>query len=867
MRRLIFIFRLFAWFSLRHNWRHRKRAVAVLVGISLGAAVFTSVRLAVHASLDSFNRSMDAISGKAEWSVVKPGDRLPETLVAQLLQMPVVKTASPILTSYVESPVRPDESFLLIGLDPILDRPLRSWAWTQTGSGTGGGPPDWMDLLRIPYSLIPSAKLADSWGLSPGDPVPIEHLNGRHAFQLLGTLQGSGVALVDGGYVALTDIATMQEFCGLSGWVDRIDLMLVASSGPEALAQLRRALPHGVRLMAPNDTKETGNVMIQAYQLNLSVLSFVSLFVGMFLVYSLIALNAASRRRELAILRSIGASAGTLFFLFIAEGAVFGMCGWLAGIPLGAVMVRQLLRGVSQTITLLFARVRPDTVNLGSTEILVSVLVTVGVSILAAYQPAREAMSVAPREAMEELPAGSQQPVLTGKLAIGALSLIGLVGPLCQLPSVFGVPLFGYLAIFSLFCGFALLAPTCLRLIGRVLAPRLKRFGGQPAFLAGRYVRDAGAKTAISVGALITAVALFVALVVMVNSFRSTVAAWVEQTVSGDLFVRAQKAGANQYRDPLPDPVVEAVQGLAAQAELLPYRRFHLNYKKLPYQFEAIDFDVFFRHGRFLLLQAETPGMTAQLSSGQGVLVSEVFSNQTGLKIGDRFRTLVQGVSLDLPIVGLFRDYRTRGGVVYFSLPRFQQLTGDRSWGGVRFFLRERTGDLHRRVDRLRNAVRNCCDKRYLLEVTTGFSLRGEILRIFDQTFAITTVLLFIALVIAALGISTTLMVLVLERRTQLNTLLAIGAGKAQVRWMIFWEALLIVLVGTLIGLLCGFLLSVILIYVINRQSFGWTFLFMVDWKVLLISFPIILSSALVAVLPASRAAFKVPAALLLREE
>ena len=132
---------------------------------------------------------------------------------------------------------------------------------------------------------------------------------------------------------------------------------------------------------------------------------------------------------------------------------------------------------------------------------------------------------------------------------------------------------------------------------------------------------------------------------------------------------------------------------------------------------------------------------------------------------------------------------------------------------------------------------------------------------------ALITVLLLIALIIAALGISATLMVLVLERRTQLNTLLAIGAAKSQVRRMLLWEALLIVIAGSLLGLLCGLVLAVILIEVINRQSFGWTFLFLVDWPALLAAFPIIVGAALTAVLPAVRSAFTVPPAMLLREE
>ena len=111
---------------------------------------------------------------------------------------------------------------------------------------------------------------------------------------------------MEGGHVALADLSTMQEFTGLQGWVDRIDLRLKTEATSRDVEEIRASLPPGLVLHAPTETRDTGRSMINAYQLNLSVLSFVSLFVGMFLVYSLVSLNAASRRRELAILLSLG---------------------------------------------------------------------------------------------------------------------------------------------------------------------------------------------------------------------------------------------------------------------------------------------------------------------------------------------------------------------------------------------------------------------------------------------------------------------------------------------------------------------------------------------------------------------------------
>jgi putative ABC transport system permease protein len=254
------------------------------------------------------------------------------------------------------------------------------------------------------------------------------------------------------------------------------------------------------------------------------------------------------------------------------------------------------------------------------------------------------------------------------------------------------------------------------------------------------------------------------------------------------------------------------------------------------------------------------------LLSGRGILVSEVFANRTGLTVGDRFHAQIAGTLFDLPIVGIFRDYRTQGGAALYSIEAFERMTGDRAWSGVRIFFRDRDADIDAAAARLRDDILRRFAERYGIGAILGRDLRGEIMRIFDETFAITTVLLLIALIVAALGITTTLTVLVLERKRQLNTLLAIGAGIRQIRRMIVWEAILMVGIGEIIGLACGFILSYILVFVINRQSFGWTFVYNVDWMALLPALPLILVTALLASLPAIRMVFRFSPALALRE-
>ncbi len=861
MRHLVFFFHLFNWFSLRHIKNHRLQAALVLLGIALGAAVFTSVRLSVNASLQSFTRSMNQIAGRADKVLVQPGGFLPEKLVSAIITHPSVGSASAMISAYVKHSGQDTEPFLLIGIDPIIDRPLRSW---QVAQSRDRDVTMWLDLLKEPFTLVLGRPLARAYGHTAGDKITLEHSRQTVNFRIVGVLAPRGLALAEGGRMAVTDIASFQEFTGLYDKIDRIDLMLKPETSQKDLQNLAGVLPEGAIISSPSARRESGQAMIRSYQLNLSILSFASLFVGMFLVYSLVALNAASRRHELAILRSTGASARLLFAIFLTEGAVFGLIGWLLAIPIGSIFIKYLLQGVSQTISTLFVRVQVEQLTLSAWEISLSFIVTVFISILAAFQPAREAMRVTPKEALAFARHGQRVDTSALKMAASGMVFIVLVWPLSQLPGYDGLPLPGYIATLLLFTGFAMLSPWMLEKIAKAFSPISRRLGGIPAYLAGRYIRDSGNRTAISVGALITAVALFVSLVIMIHSFRQTVTLWANQTVSGDLFVTTKMGEINQFRYPISPEVVQVLKTLDAPVDMVPNRRYFLNYGKFPYEFEVSDIDVFLRYGSFVWLEGPAEMITDRLVSGEGVIVSEVFANRTGLTVGDLFQAQVETSLVVLPILGVVRDYRTQGGVVFYPLPHFKTRFHDPQWGGVRFFLRDQNQDLDAAVSALRREIIDKCGDK--LSMISGQKLRQSILKVFDETFAITTVLLFIALVIAALGITTTLAVLVLERTRQLNTLYAVGASYRQIRTMIFWESILMVIAGETAGVVCGLILSYLLVFVINRQSFGWTFLYGVDLKALALSLPLIVLTALLAALPAIRLVFREPPATLLRE-
>lgn len=859
-------------FGLRHLRKSLWRTLAVVLGVGLGAAVFTSVRLAVDASLDAFTRGMDLLTGQAELSVTMPGSRLDDALVARLVRAPGVAAASPVLTAWVLAEHGPHGSgstvFRLLGLDPLLDAELRDLGEAAPDGAADGGRSErakerrvWSRLMTEPGAVALGPRLAERLGVGKGDVIEL-NVAGRDArVKVAAVLSDEGLALADGGQMALADMATAQELTGLPGQVDRIDLRLAPGATE---ADIRPLLPPGALLGPASAGRESGEAMIGAYRLNLTVLGFMSLFVGMFLVYSLVAVAAASRRRELAILRSLGASRGALLALFLAEGALLGLLGWLASLPMSFVLVPRLLTAVNATISTLFVRVNVESLSVSPSETLMSLLVTVGVSVAAALQPAREAQAVPPREALAMVGIHGRATRVRRPALMG-LALILLAWPVSLLPSPGAFPLPGYAAIFLLFAGFSLLCPWLVRAVSSVALPFLARLGGAPGLLAGRAVREADARTALSVGALVTAAALFLALSIMVQSFRSTFGLWLTQTVSGDLFVRPALSDENGYLTPMSPEALRWIEEHGNGAVSLPYQRVNLTLRGEPYQLEIMDVGLFAKRGlgSFLFLRGD-PGKALELAgAGRGVLVSEVLANRMGLGLGDRFRDTVAGVRLDEEIVGVVRCYRTRGGVAYLDPRRWEALGGGFTPNGVRMYFPG--ADPEAGAEAFRQALLSSPAGQGL-EASVGAELRREIERIFDQTFAVTSVLLLVALAVAALGIAGALTVMVLERSREVRTMVALGGSRGQVRAMILWEACLLVAAGLVAGSACGFILSAILIYVVNRVSFGWTFLYSVDWPALALGLPLIFAACLAASLPALRAALSGPPAAVLRE-
>lgn len=864
---------LFSAFALRRMRAQPFRTLAAVAAIALGSAVFLAVRLAVSAALVSFSGSMDALVGQAQAVAQAPSGRLPDPVWAFIESRPYVAASTPLLTIQAQIDAKPGESLRLIGLDPLSERAFHPSAARPAGS------PDltraMAELMARPDTLVLAPRTAERLGLQPGGTLSLSAAGRTRPFTVLALLNDQGLAQVDAGRTAAADIATAQEFVGAQGLVDRVDVIFTPDTPPDQgrarlQADLDQRFGH-IRVAGPGEQRESAAALIDSYRLNLSVLSLVSLFTGLFLVYALTSLEAASRRRELAVLRSLGASPGLVRGLFLGMGTCYALAGWLVGLPLAWLLGKAMLSGVAFTVDALFVRVAVEQASFSTREALYSLLLTLAAGLVATLGPSRQALAANAAFAMRRhLPTRARGPG-PGLLSLWGLVLILGSTALALAPAPDDLPVWGYAASFGLFAGFSSLAPAATlglaALARRLLAPLLARPALLGADLALSEMPRSGTRNAVSVGALVTAVALFTALAVMIGSFRATFTAWLEETVAGDVFIRPALAEQNGYLDPLPDDLVDwlAARQARGDAVVVPYDRAFFTTNGRPYQIEALDIPTFARFGSFRFVEA-LPGVMEGLARGQGAVIGEVTAAKLKLGLGDRLAIPLPSGEANLPVLGIVRSFRTRGGDIFLDLRAWRFFSGSDRIAGVRVFFPLEDPEKDDAQTRFLADLAQKTNNGAGLEIYEGSALRALVTATFDKTFAITTVLLAIALLTATLGLSCALVVGVLERGRELATLRALGSSKRQVALMLATEAATLAASGLVLGLACGLTLALVLIYVVNRQSFGWTFDLLLPWTQIALTLPLTLAAIGLSLPPALAVALEKRLAARVRE-
>jgi putative ABC transport system permease protein len=827
--------------------------LAIALGVALGAAVY----LVNSAALNEFGLATKRLVGEADVVVRGPREGFPESLFAELARDPAVRLASPVLELEVALPGSRD-TLEVLGLDPFRAAALQPALIAEVEAGA-------LELFQ-PDAIMLSNAAALERGLKRGDSLRILVGNTPRALRVAGVLS-------EGAYgqpLGVMDIASAQWIFERLGRLNRIDLRLNPGVDVESFrAGLNRRLPAGTLAVAPQVVRDRAVTVTRAYRVNLNMLALVSLWTGAFLVFSTQALSVLRRRRALGLLRALGATRGELEFALIGEGAVLGLAGSLIGVLLGALSAAALLRLLSGDLGNGQLHAAGAVFYAAPSSLFVFLAIGTVVAGAGAWLPARAA---ARRPPAQSLKGGDLDPgaaAVRGWVAGAALLALGAL--LATLPAVRGLPLFGYAAIAALLFGAVLLVPVLTVRILR-LAPRS---GWVVPDTALAQLKDNIGFSTLSLASIIVSFSLMVAMAIMVYSFRMSFDHWLGKLLPADLQLREPLGNDTAYWSPDEQAAVVAIRGVA-RAEFRRARPLLMDPSRPAVTLIA-------RRATPAEAAAELPLMRslpvgplveAGRASGRGhgaaapaatpaatpVWISEAMQDLYGYRLGDPIDLPLGGRMQRFTVQGVWRDYARTFGAVVITRSDYIAATGDRNANEGSLWLDAGTTAAAAEAA-LRAALGGAP------EILTSMALREKSLKIFDRAFAITYSLEVIAVLIGLMGVSFAASSTALARRAEFGMLLHLGMLRRQVIGMLASEGVLMSIFGVAYGLALGMGLSLVLVFVVNRQSFNWSIDLAVPvWQLMLLSATLIAAAAVTAVW-SGRAAMSQEAVRAVRED
>jgi putative ABC transport system permease protein len=836
--------RLNLWLTLG-EWRaHPVRACVAAGAIALGVALGFAIHLINSAAFNEFSAAVKSLSGQADLQVRGSQPFLDEAIYPRLAQHPGVATASPVLE--LDAVVAGQRSPLkLIGVDAFQSAAISP------------------DLLGMPAEDRPYDSLADDavflsaaamqWlRVKQGDTLQLRE--GTRSVRL--RVAGGLVRSTTGQRIGVMDIGALQWRLRRTGQLSRIDLKLERGIDRDHFRKtLVRELGPGYLVTETEDQEARTANMSRAYRVNLNVLALVALFTGAFLVFSTQALSVIRRRGQLALLRVIGLSRRSVLRQILLEGSVLGVLGSSIGLAAGYAMAAIALTVFGGDLGGgYFPGVQPS-VHFSPLAACVFFALGTGVALLGCAGPALEAARARPAQALK---AGSEDVVLA-KLASPwpGLACLAAGGVLTQLPPVFELPVFGYIAVALLLVGAIALMPRMAAWSFSALSRAFSHPPRGPVMtLTLARLANAPNQASIALGGVLSSFSLMVAMAIMVASFRVSVDDWLGRVLAADLYVRSAAGGNTGALSTPEQQAIAAIAGIA-RADYLRSTQVVLDAGRPPVALIARTIDANDAGGTLPLVGASAPVPQSLIP----VWASEAMVDLYGYRVGHTVEIPIGGRSRPFFVAGIWRDYARQSGAIQMRLQDYRAITGDNEVNDVALWLRRGT-----QTAQVMAALRQL-PFGSVLELAEPGEIRALSLKVFDRSFAVTYLLELVAIVIGLFGVAATFSAQTLARAKEFGMLRHVGVTRRQVLLMLAGEGGLLTLLGIAVGFVVGGAISLILVYVVNPQSFHWTMQLHLPWGLLSIVAAVLLVSAAATALVSGRYAVSGDAVRAVKED
>jgi putative ABC transport system permease protein len=846
------LLRSFSWQELRHHGlRHSTAVLAVLLGVALAFAV----HLINESALSEFSAAVRSVNGQADLSLRAAHGALDEALYPIVAQHAQVELVSPVIEVRTQAGNKP---LRILGLDPLVAAPMTPTLWPQLDTHLPG-----VDRLTLfaPDIIFLNASAQRSLGVKPGERIKVQAGLKLVSLRVVGSVGAPGEAL------GVMDIAGAQDAFDMHGRLSRLDIKLShGAQAKEVVAALH--LPDGVLSDSAEDSTQRVSNVSRAYRVNLTVLALVALFTGAFLVFSILSLSVAKRQQQFALLGVLGLSARERLQLVLVESAFIGLLGSGLGIAMGTGLAATALKLLAGDLGGgYFPGIAPRLQWSPWAALLYGALGVLA-AIVGGLLPARMAQHLAPAQALKGLGDAAQA---TRKAWFGPLVLlIGLA--LTRLPAVGGVPLWAYVAVACLLIGGIACVPAFVGLMLRVLMtlwPRHNLAMHPPLLLSLERARRMRHTATVAIAGVVASLSLSVALTVMVASFRGSVTTWLDVVLPADLYARTSKTTDGNDALHLDQALLTRIASLPGVTRAIGIRVSQLSLRPDQPAVALLARPLNIVSNADAQRALPLVGDTVPAKPGHiGIYVSEAMVDLYDARPGTLLRLPLRSghPATEAWVRGVWRDYARQQGAIVIDEADYQRLTGDTEINDLALWLQPeaRTADVQTRV---REAATAQGVDGSLIEFAEPREIRQTTLRIFDRSFAVTYWLQAVAIGIGLFGTAASFSAQVLARRKEFGLLSHLGFTRRQILATVAGEGFVLTGLGALLGLALGIGVSLVLVNVVNPQSFHWTMDMLLPWPKLAALCGSVIAAGTFTALLAGRAAVGRDAVMAVKED
>jgi len=832
--------------------RHLLQSILLIVGIAFGVALIVSVDIANQSASRSFSLSKEILSTKSTHHILGTYSDFDEEIYNHLKLELGIDNIAPIVEDYVNIENLNGRAVRLLGTDLFADLIFYD---TQNSPVPNLSQNALSELLTKPRTALISSDIAESADIKIEDVLNVSYGSKTLNIKIIGVLdeQDSELSKSLGGLL-LTDISTAQELLGKVGLLSQIDLVIdeETQDGSKALQSIKNYLPSGVEIKRKDVLLGSAKSLTRSFELNLTALSLLALFVGVFLIYNIVSFSVIQRRSIIGTLSSIGTTHRQIFRMIMTEALAIGIIGSIIGVVGGILLGRSIVGLVTRSINDLYYTLTVTNFTVSPETIAKGLLAGVLATLFAAVVPALEASRFRPinilrRSSFEGFFIKSIR--LFGLIGIMVITL-GCIITILPTKSL----VLSLVSVFLILFGASLLVPICTTLLMSLFSLILSPIG-LISRMSPRNVIRSSSRTAVAIASLTVAISVILSVSIMIGSFRSTVVSWLDSVLTADVFISIDAPNISSQAGLNPQ-IIEEVLNTSGVDRVATVRRVLYNSPEYGlFNLVAVTKDLATENREFVRRELDNDQLWKQMQNNS-ILISESFAYRNNIEPGAGTVLELQtdkGLK-EFEVAGIYYDYGAQAGVLLISDDLYRSLWQDDKITSLGVYV-SKINNIEKTVGELRASLSHHSN----LVIRSNNNLKESAIKTFDRTFTVTSALRILIAIVAFISVLSSLMALQLERGREFGVYRAIGMTISQLRRMLFLENGLIGLASGIFSIPLGLALSLILIYVINLRSFGWTLNFSIE--------PRYFIEALVIALVASIAAGLYPAYLIGKED